>query len=60
MRDQETHSQDIPVQTNEVWIDAYGRVTLLDPELLDVVSGGANATNPGCTNNASSCGCSQN
>jgi hypothetical protein len=55
MRDHKTPSQDDPVQTDEVSIDAYGRVTLLDPDLLDVVSGGLGDTNNGC-NYAAGCG----
>lgn len=53
MRDQETRALDGFVQTDEVSIDAYGRVTVLDPELLEVVSGGApptNGTQCQCTN----------
>jgi hypothetical protein len=55
MRNQETQSQDIPAQTDDVSIDAYGRVTLLDPDLLEVVSGGQGDTNNGC-NYAAGCG----
>jgi len=61
MRDQQTLIQDVPVQTNEVSIDAYGRVTLLDPDLLELVSGGRAPTNGSCPiiNAAPGCGVKQ-
>lgn len=60
MRDQQTPIQDVPVQTNEVMIDAYGRVTLLDPDLLEFVSGGAPTNSCPVINTAPGCGVKPN